>query len=306
MQEPNLLLYPQNTLSNRLYTWFIATRPAFFTASVLPVLVGLALSWHYAQSLRWDLAGLAVLAIVLIHAGANVLNDYHDAQNGTDSHNQQRIFPFSGGSRFIQNQVLNLQETRWLGLALLAGGALLGLLAMLLTGPWLLLIGGLGALLAVFYSAPPCLACKGLGDLSIVLSFGVLPVVGVVWMQLGSVPASAWWLGGSIGVFTAAILWVNSIPDIQADRQAGKWTWPARLGAQRAAWGLPALFALGFSGLWWTTLSPPLTLYWLALLPAVGAVHQVLQGRLLSAIPLTLGTHSLLGLLLVVDLLGWV
>jgi 1,4-dihydroxy-2-naphthoate octaprenyltransferase len=33
----------------------------------------------------------------------NVVNDYYDHLNGTDAANVERIFPFTGGSRFIQN-----------------------------------------------------------------------------------------------------------------------------------------------------------------------------------------------------------
>jgi len=38
----------------------------------------------------------------------------------TDAQNTERIFPFTGGSRFIQNGVLTLAQTRNFGYALMA------------------------------------------------------------------------------------------------------------------------------------------------------------------------------------------
>ena len=61
-----------------------------------------------------------MLAVMLVHAGMNVLNDYYDEQNGTDRRNTQRLFPFTGGSRFIQNGVLSTGETLVFGAWLLA------------------------------------------------------------------------------------------------------------------------------------------------------------------------------------------
>lgn len=296
MQEPTLGFFHQSTWSNRVLTWFYATRPAFFSASVLAVMPGLALVWNLTGTLTTDLAVLTLLAIMLFHAGANVLNDYYDM--GNDDLNQKRIYPFSGGSRFIQNSVLSRQSTGRLGIALLAGGIALGLWMVMMTGPLLLWIGLTGVLLAVFYSAPPCFACRGLGDVTIILSFGVLPVAGTVWIQIGGIPPAAYWLGAIVGIFTAAILWINSIPDIAADRQAGKWTLPARLGTERAPYGLLVLFAVGFALIAFAPLPAGMRWGLLALLPALPAAYNALQGRLSAAIPQVLLTHAAVCLLL--------
>jgi len=164
-------------------------------------------------------------------------------------------------------------------------------------------IGAVGGTLAIFYSAPPCLACRGLGDFVIALCFGVLPVAGTEYIQAGQVSAASWWLGAAVGCFVAAILWINSIPDIDADRAAGKLTLPARLGPQRAPYGLLALFVTGFLLI---ALGPVPEGTWLALLaafPAGIAMRSLLRGELLPAMPLTLATHASVCLLLVVGLL---
>lgn len=298
MTEPTLEIFHGNTPANRVATFIAATRPAFLTASILPVLLGLALAWHQAGRLDLGLAILTLLSIVLIHGGANVLNDYCDHRNGTDKANQRRVYPFSGGSRFIQNDVLSASETLAYGVALLASGAATGLLVTLFTGPLLLLLGVLGGVLAIIYSAPPCLACRGLGDLTVGVCFGVLPVAGTVWIQLGTTPAAAWWLGIIAGIFTAAILWINSIPDIDADRLAGKLTLPARLGETYAPLGLVAMFLVGFALIGAVAIPAWSRLALLGIMPAVGACVTLFQGKFIPAMPLVIVTQTVVCLLL--------
>lgn len=78
---------------------------------MIAVLLGLACAHHQGMVIGTVLAAFTLLGALLIHAGVNVLNDYYDALNGTDAINQQRIYPFTGGSRFIQNGVLGPEQT---------------------------------------------------------------------------------------------------------------------------------------------------------------------------------------------------
>src|SRR4030067_339316 len=110
--EPTL-----STFQNPFARYFAATRPAFLTASLMACLIGLAIAWHDGLAFDVPLALVTLLFALLAHAGVNVLNDYYDALNGTDAQNTGRIFPFTGGSRFIQNGVLTLGQTRNFGLA---------------------------------------------------------------------------------------------------------------------------------------------------------------------------------------------
>lgn len=89
-------------------SYALATRPMFLTASLLAVITGTSLGWHTAGRLDTAAAMLALLIIALLHAAANVLNDVYDELNGADRLNTQRIYPYTGGSRFIQNGVLTL------------------------------------------------------------------------------------------------------------------------------------------------------------------------------------------------------
>jgi 1,4-dihydroxy-2-naphthoate octaprenyltransferase len=298
MSEPSIEVYHGQTAGNLLWTYFNAIRPAFLSASLLPVVTALAYVRGVIGSLDYSLALLTLFGIAFIHSAANVLNDYFDSKNGTDSMNHQRIYPFSGGSRFIQNDVLSEQQILYFGRALLASGIFIGLLVALISGPPILLIGFIGALLAVSYSAPPCLACKGLGDLTIASCFGVLPVTGTVYAQVGSITTDSIWLGLVIGCFVAAILWINSIPDIEADRRAGKITLPVRLGLHLASWLHGGWFIAGFALILMTPLFSTGYIALLATVPAIAAVVSIIRERLIPAIPLTLLTHAAVCILL--------
>lgn len=305
MQEPTVLRFHRKTSVNRLATAVAATRPAFLTASVLPVLAAGAYAFRLHGSISLTLLALATLTVALVHSGANVLNDYFDAASGNDAANEARVFPFSGGSRFIQNGVLTEPQTLALGSALLVAGGVLGLGIALLSQVRgeLFAIGVFGVLLAVTYSSPPCLACRGFGDFVIGLCFGILPVAGTEILLTGSASAGSFWLGGVIACFVIAILWVNGIPDIAADRVSGKWTLPARLGETRAVRLLPLWFVAGFALL---VASPLPSATWIALaaaIPAMLASRAAHNGHLAAAMPLTILTHASTCVLLIVGLM---
>ncbi len=303
MSEPSVERFHGRSFANRVATALAATRPAFLTASVLPVLASGALSASLARGpISLPLLALAVIGIALVHSGANVLNDYFDSRSGNDAVNTGRVFPFSGGSRFIQNGVLSEAQALRLGSGLIGAGALLGLCLVAIGGTALLAIGAIGIALAVTYSSPPCLACRGLGDAVIALCFGVLPVAGTSVLLTGAVPHEAWWLAAGLGCFVAAILWANSIPDIEADRAAGKLTLPARLGQHRASLVLSLWFVAGFAALLGSPLPGATWAVLVAALPAFMASRAALAGQIPEALPATILTHAMVGVVVTLSL----
>ena len=68
---------------------------------------------------------LALFATVCVHAASNVLNDVGDDSGGTDRQNEDRIYPYTGGSRFIQTGIMSANEMARLGISLLALAATL-------------------------------------------------------------------------------------------------------------------------------------------------------------------------------------
>lgn len=229
--------------------YFAATRPAFLLASLVAGLLGLATASHAEVFRSVPLALLTLLFALCAHAGANVLNDYYDALNGTDARNTGRIFPFTGGSRFIQNGVMTPIQTRNFGYALLGAVALAGLLLMRYSATDLLLLGLAGLFIGWAYSATPLkLNSRGWGELCIALGF-LLIVVGADFVQRASFAALPWLAGLPYALLATNLLYINQFPDREADAAAGKWHWVARLEVRHARWGYVLLLLLAYGGL---------------------------------------------------------
>lgn len=286
-----------DTFRNPLALYVAATRPAFLAASLVAGLLGLAAAAHSGVELHGVPAVGTLLFALLAHAGVNVLNDYYDALNGTDACNVERIFPFTGGSRFIQNGVLTAAQTARFGFALLACVALAGLWLMAVSAPQLAWVGLAGLFIGWAYSAPPFrLNGRGLGELCVAAGF-LLIVVGSDFVQRGSFSMAPVYAGISYAMLVAALLYLAQFPDRTADKQAGKLHWVARLEVAQARWGYPLLVALAYV---WLTLQvasgklPVLALLgWLALPLSVLAARQLFQyadrpQQLAAAIKLTI------------------
>ena len=210
---------------------FLATRPKFLTASVLPVLVGTAWGAHVAGNLELLVAVVALLATALVHAASNVINDVGDETTGTDRANVDYIHPFTGGSRFIQNQIMTASEMHRWGWTLVAAACVLGLGLALLKGPVVIALGLSGIFIAWAYSAPTLqLSGKGIGEFFLMIAFGLLPAGGAAWLQSGIFDVATVLMAVPLGIWVMLILWINEVPDRKADAASGKRTLVVRLG----------------------------------------------------------------------------
>lgn len=251
--------------------WIAATRPQFLSVTVVAVLVGLAGAAAGDVPIDWARAALTTLGALLVHAGANVVNDYHDRD--ADAGNTERLYPFTGGSRMIQEGRLAAREIAGYGYGLLAATVAVGVVLALAGRPQLWLIGALGLLLAVAYSAPPLrLSARGVGEFVIAAAW-LLVVVGTDVVQRGSWSVMPLAAGMPIALLVAAILHAAGFPDRAADAAAGKNTIVVRLGPRRAAWAYLALVAAAY--------------LWLVAAAAAGAIPALALGGLLAA-PLSL------------------
>ena len=222
----------------RLKTYFLATRPQFFTAIILPVGLGAAVAWHETGIFFLGYFFLSLIAAVFYHAGINVLNDYFDYLNGTDNINQTGLSPFTGGSRMIQNKIMTPGETYILGVLFLITGSIIGLYLAYERGIFLLLIGTMGLFSGYYYTAPPLFfAGRGLGELLVGLNFGVLSVAGSYYVQAQGFSFAAVFASLPLLFLIAAILYINEFPDYDADKAVGKNHLVVYLGMERARWG---------------------------------------------------------------------
>ncbi len=301
MQSPAAQAAPVNTW--RLY-WQM-TRPGFLSITVVGCLLGLATAVACGCGFNGITAAATVVLALFAHAGANVLNDYHDSRNGADAANAVGLYPFTGGSRLIQQHQVSEDDTRRWAWMLLGLTCLGGLLLATVSGPGLLLIGLAGMLLAWAYSAPPlALMTRGLGELTVAASWWLV-VVGADHVQRAQWQPIPAYVAVGYALLVANILLVNGLPDAQADRSVNKLTLATRLPARTLAGLYTAIVFTAHLwlvvGVWWQI--PPVAALWgLVSLPTGVAACVMLHQRadepqrLRPVVALTIATAILHGL----------
>lgn len=210
-----------------LREWYLATRPWSFTVSAMPVVVTTAFLWWYSQqcgtlSVNWWAALLALVGIVAFHAAGNLLSDYNDHRTGVDE--GVDMLPLVNGS-FQPREFIRF------GVTMLLIGIAIGFTLIAMTGLDILWVGFAGALLTVGYS---WLKYRALGDLDILLTFGVLPVIGTSIVVVGEVCLPALALALPVGLITVGVLHVNNTRDAQTDKNAGIRTFAMLIGGKWA------------------------------------------------------------------------
>jgi len=302
--DPSPTQFAGDTLGQTARRLFGATRPKFYPASAMPVLAGTA--WGFYASGTFDVVVflLALFVTVCVHAACNVLNDVGDESGGTDRQNTDRIYPYTGGSRFIQTGIMSSNEMARLGISLIAVAALAGLALLLLKGVMVLYFGLAGIALGVLYSLGPVrLSALGIGETAVAIAFGVIPVSGAAWLQGAALDASLFVYSVPVSLWVAAILLINEVPDLTADGATGKRTLPVRIGLDGTAivYALMNIAALAaFIWLSYTGALPllapllPIALVMLAL-KAAKAIRQGIADRdnMTRAIESTLAIHTI-------------
>ncbi len=216
---------------------FLASRPKFLTASAAPVLVGSALGYAVVGTFNCTLFILALFAIMLLQAGANIANDYYDHTSGNDWANKN-ITPFSGGTRFIQNGILSPKTTLLTALVTLAFGSAIGLVIILITQSiFILILGLIGLLGGFFYTASPIrLGYRGIGEFIIAILFGLLPVFGAYYLQTGAIDTLPILPAAIISILVFLVILINEFPDLKADTEVNKKTLIVWLGINPSIW----------------------------------------------------------------------
>lgn len=190
---------------------------------------------------------LVVIGSLLAHAAVNLLNEHHDYGSGLDG--ATRPTPFSGGSGALPACPGAAPWVRLAGRACIGATVAIGAYFLHRQGPEMLWFGGAGLVLVVFYTGwivrHPliCLLAPGLG-------FGPVMVLGSHWAVGGELNHLALAVTPMPLLLVSALLLVNQLPDIEADRRAGRRHLAIVLGPVKAArlaavLNLSAYLALG-------------------------------------------------------------
>ncbi len=224
---------------NRLQLLFQATRARTLPVMLTPVVIGSVLAWQQGTPFQWALFVLALLGALAAHLGANVVNDVFDFAEGTDQTAQKMVSEgttLATGSQALMRGQLSLGTYRGLAVALFALALVCGIVLTFFR-PWTLAFGVAGFLLAFFYVARPLRLAyvgRGLGELDILISFGILPLVGSYYIQAGKVTLIALLASLPIGLYTTAVLYFHHFLHWRADQAVGKITPIVALGERSA------------------------------------------------------------------------
>ena len=207
--------------------WYQASRPPFYIASLVPIVLGTVLASH-EQSINWILFAVVILSSFMVHLCTNLANDLFDHMAGTDSGES------IGGSRVIQQGRISTRQITVALFVLYGLAAMGGLYILLATQTWWLAGYMLLAFIcSLFYTAPPLrLGYRGLGEITVFLSMGPLMVTGAYAVQTGNVSLEVLLLSLPTGIMVAMILFFQSLPDMETDRKCGKRTVAVRMGRE--------------------------------------------------------------------------
>ena len=285
--------------------WLRASRPFSFTASTVPVTLGAVLA-ALSGVFRFDLFLLTLLGSVLIHAGANMANDYYDHLSGVDKPDSL------GPSGVIQRGLLTPAQLLR-GTAVCFGlGIAIGLWLVVIAGWEILWLGLVSVPLAFFYTGKPiAFGYRGLGELIVLIFMGPVMVLGSYFVQVQRFELTPLLLSLPVALLVAAILHANNLRDLDNDRASGKQTLATLLGRAWAAWEY-YLLVFGSYGLVLVLallrLAPPATLLTLLTLPTAISLARVVATSVdVRALNLVLrktaGLHLRFGVLLIVGVL---
>ena len=297
-----------NIRDNKVKIWLAEIRAPFFTATVVPILLGAVIAWATTSIFHWGYFLLTMIGGLLLHTGANVANDYFDHLSGADERNVEFVRPFTGGSRMIQEGLLTPREVLGGALTAFALAGVIGLYLTYVRGPVILILGIVGAFSGFFYTAPPIkLVSRGIGEFFIGLNFGLLMTLGAYYVQTASLAWEPAIASIPVALLITAILYINQFQDAPADGSAGKDHLVVRLGRKRAVLGYILLMAFTYLSILLAAIfgvTSPFTLIALITLPialraiSVGRTHYDEYLKLVPANAATVFIHLLTGLLL--------
>ncbi|MEQ1975626.1 1,4-dihydroxy-2-naphthoate polyprenyltransferase [Xenorhabdus sp. SGI240] len=222
------------TSISQMQAWLESLRPKTLPLAVAAVITGSALA-SWTGHFKWPVALLALFTAALLQILSNLANDYGDVTKGSDTEN--RIGP----SRGMQKGLITAKQMKsalklTVLLSCLSGSSLI---AVACNNPndiiGFLILGLLAIIAAITYTVGTRpYGYLGLGDISVLIFFGYLSILGTYYLQSGTFSISTVLPATASGLLSVAVLNINNLRDIENDRQNGKNTLAVRLGGKKA------------------------------------------------------------------------
>ena len=220
--------------------WLRVIRVRFLLASVIAVLVGLALNWSQNETIAYFDAILTFAGVLALHASVDLLNDYWDFKRGIDTKTTRT--KMSGGTGVLPEGLLKPSTVYRAGVLFLVLGSLIGSYFVITYGILIAIILGFAILSIYFYSTK--IVDSGLGEFFVGVK-GSMIVIGAFYIQSGEVNIESILAGMIVGTLSSLVLFIASFPDHDADKSKGRKTLVIVVGKEKATklfWIFP-LFA---------------------------------------------------------------
>jgi 1,4-dihydroxy-2-naphthoate octaprenyltransferase len=199
----------------------LAVRPWSFTITFVSVTVGSLLALTLQSEFNIALYLLVLIAMIIVHAATNLINDYFDVKHGVDRVDsptaQYRPHPVLTGE-------MKPKHALYISLGLFAVAALIGFYLYTLLDWPIAALALAGGAASFFYTGGPIkYKYLALGEISVFLMWGPLMLLGSYFVQTGNWEYSADLLLISIpiGTWVALVLIANNLKDIEYDRVVG-------------------------------------------------------------------------------------
>ncbi|MFC4097807.1 1,4-dihydroxy-2-naphthoate octaprenyltransferase [Euzebyella saccharophila] len=215
--------------------WVNAARLRTLPLSVSGILVGTALAGYYG-SYDGSILFWSILTTIAFQITSNFANDYGDGVKGTD--NEDRIGP----KRALQSGILGRKELKnGIIISILIDIMLVLILVYQAFGlenifyPLLFIfLGGLSIWAAIKYTVGnSAYGYRGLGDLFVFLFFGILAVLGSMFLYTKEITVLSILPAIAIGALSTGVLNLNNLRDFNSDSKANKKTMVVKMGLEK-------------------------------------------------------------------------
>lgn len=229
-----------------LLAWLSSFRLKTLPLAISAIFIGNALA-YWQQTFRWSIFLLTLLTACLLQILSNLANDYGDGLKGNDSVN--RIGPKRG----IHRGNITLRQ--------LLIALVINTILCVVTGLCLLIfacdtreqlivfigIGILSIIAAITYTVGKNpYGYIGLGDISVLIFFGCVSVLGSFYLQHKSLSLSLMLPACGSGLLSVAVLNINNLRDFQSDKANHKKTLVVMMGIRLSQYYHVALLTLSY------------------------------------------------------------
>ena len=210
-----------------LAAWLVALRPLTLPIAAIPVVAGSALAYSLHGAFAAWIAALSLAGALLVQVISNLQNDVG--------------YTVRGGETGTRTGLPRATARGWLGVGTVRGAIVAAIALALAVGAPLIALRGwpvaaivVGSIVAAYayMGGPRPIAYTPYGEATVFAFFGVVALVGTVYVQAGTVDATGWAAGIAFGLLAAAVLNVNNHRDIAHDASTGRRTMAVVLGAR--------------------------------------------------------------------------